>query len=429
MSLFFHILGVVAMLAGLMVFSYLDRIYRELGRVATKRIHGHLDVFESEIEPRIGLKRRPAALAFSLLSRLWMVAVAVLTARGVIRFVPESWNAFIELLVFVPAEVVVAMHFLPDLLLARTTGRWLLTLMPAVRGFLLLVWPLRATVEVAASLARISDEDGAGGEPAHRTEQEGIEALVEAAQEEGILKHDDAELIEQVMEFGDKRVREVMTPRPEVVAISAESTLEDLRQLVVEKKFSRIPVFGESLDDVLGVAYSRDLLEVSDEDARHQNVRTLMRPVMLVPETKFGSELLKEMQKKNQQIALAFDEHGLFAGLVTAEDLVEEIVGEFGESDRPPVPDVVRDSDGSMIVRGSLSLGKLRELFNLESEPEPDEPFTTVAGLLNHIAGHVPVAGERIDYDGLKFEVLEANQRKVLRLRARRHAPAASAKS
>ncbi len=429
MSLALHILGVVAMLAGLTVFSYLDRIYRELGRVASKRIHGHLDVFETEIEPRIGVKRRSAALAFSLLARLWMVAVAVLTARGVIRFVPESWNAFIELLIFVPVEVVVAMHFLPDVLLARTTGRWLRPLMPAVRFFLLLVWPLRASVELAASLARISDEDGAGGEPEHRTEQEGIEALVEAAQEEGILKHDDAELIEQVMEFGDKRLSEVMTPRPEVVAISADATLEDLRQLVVDKKFSRIPVFGESLDDMQGVVYSRDLLEVSDDDARHQKVRTLVRPVLLMPETKYGSELLKEMQKKNQQIALAFDEHGLFAGLVTAEDLVEEIVGEFGESDRRPAPDVVRDSDGSMIVRGSLSLEKLRELFNVDLEAGSDEPFTTVAGLLNHIAGHVPAAGERIDYDGLRFEVIDANQRKVLRLRARRHAAAAWAKS
>ena len=429
MSLALHILGVVAMLAGLTVFSYLDRIYRELGRVASKRIHGHLDVFETEIEPRIGVKRRSAALAFSLLARLWMVAVAVLTARGVIRFVPESWNAFIELLIFVPAEVVVAMHFLPDVLLARTTGRWLRPLMPAVRFFLLLVWPLRASVELAASLARISDEDGAGGEPEHRTEQEGIEALVEAAQEEGILKHDDAELIEQVMEFGDKRLSEVMTPRPEVVAISADATLEDLRQLVVDKKFSRIPVFGESLDDMQGVVYSRDLLEVSDDDARHQKVRTLVRPVLLMPETKYGSELLKEMQKKNQQIALAFDEHGLFAGLVTAEDLVEEIVGEFGESDRRPAPDVVRDSDGSMIVRGSVSLEKLRELFNVDLEAGSDEPFTTVAGLLNHIAGHVPAAGERIDYDGLRFEVIDANQRKVLRLRARRHAAAAWAKS
>ena len=429
MSLALHILGILAMLVGLTVFSYLDRIYRELGRVATKRILGHLDVFENEIEPRIGLKRRSAALAFSLLARLWMVAVAVLTARGVIRFVPESWNAFIELLIFVPAEVVVAMHFLPDVLLARTTGRWLRPLMPAVRFFLLLVWPLRASVEVAASLARISDEDGAGGEPEHRTEQEGIEALVEAAQEEGILKHDDAELIEQVMEFGDKRLSEVMTPRPEVVAISAEATLEDLRQLVVDKKFSRIPVFGESLDDMQGVVYSRDLLEVSDDDARHQKVRTLVRPVLLMPETKYGSELLKEMQKKNQQIALAFDEHGLFAGLVTAEDLVEEIVGEFGESDRRPAPDVVRDSDGSMIVRGSVSLEKLRELFGVDLEAGEGEQFTTVAGLLNHIAGHVPAAGERIDYDGLRFEVIDANQRKVLRLRARRHAAAAWAKS
>jgi len=427
MSLALHILGVVAMLAGLTVFSYLDRIYRELGRVVTKRIHGHLDVFEAEIEPRVGLKRRSAALAFSLLARLWMVAVAVLTARGVIAFVPESWNAFVELLVFVPAEVVIAMHFLPDVLLARTTGRWLLPLVPTVRGFLILAWPLRASVELAASLARISDEDGAGGEPERRTEQEGIEALVEAAQEEGILKHDDAELIGQVMEFGDKRLSELMTPRPEVVAISAESTLEELRQLVVEKKFSRIPVFGESLDDMLGVAYSRDLLEVSD-DARQRKVRSLIRPALLVPETKYGSELLKEMQKKNQQIALVFDEHGLFAGLVTVEDLVEEIVGEFGEQDRPPVPDIVRDGDGSMIVRGSLSLEKLRELFSVNLEPKADEPFTTVAGLLNHVAGHVPVAGERVDYDCLSFDVLEANQRKVLRLRARRHAAAVAAK-
>ncbi len=230
------------------------------------------------------------------------------------------------------------------------------------------------------------------------------------------------------MEFGDKRLSEVMTPRPEVIAISAEASLEDLRQLVVDKKFSRVPVFGESLDDMQGVAYSRDLLEVSDEDARHQKVRTLVRPALLVPETKYGSELLKEMQKKNQQIALVFDEHGLFAGLVTAEDLVEEIVGEFGESDRRPAPDVVRDADGSMIVRGSVSLERLRELFDVKLEQEPGEPFTTVAGLLNHLAGHVPAAGERIDYDGLKFEVMEANQRKVLRLRARRNIAAVSAK-
>jgi putative hemolysin len=423
-----HTLGLFAILVALTVFAYLDRIYRELGRVTTKQIHGHLDVFEAEIEPRIGLPRRSAALAFSLLARLWMVAAAVITARNVFVFVPERWNVVIELLILVPAEVVIAMHFLPDLLLARTEGRWLRPLMPAVRFFLWIVWPLRASVEMAASIARISDEEGPDGEPEHRTEQQGIEALVEAAQEEGILEHDDAELIGQVVEFGDKRVSEVMTPRTEVSAISADATLEELRQLVVEKRFSRIPIYGDSLDDMLGVAYARDLLEVPDEDARHLLVRKLLRPALMVPESKRGSELLKEMQRENQQLALAFDEHGLFAGLVTAEDLVEEIVGEIGEADRPQVPNVVRDADGSLILRGSLPLATLRQLFDLETDAEEDGPFLTVAGLVNHLAGHVPGAGETVDYEGLRFEVLEANQRKVLRLRARRRATAVPAR-
>ncbi|HXQ97573.1 MAG TPA: hemolysin family protein [Candidatus Limnocylindrales bacterium] len=412
---------VLAMLVGLTVFAYLDRIHRELGRVTTKRIHGHLDIFEAEIEPRIGLPRRRAALGFSLLSRLWMVAVAVLTARGVLQFVPDRLSAATELLVFVPAEVLIAMHFLPDLLLARTSGRWLRPLMPAVKAFLIVVWPLRVSVELAASLARISDDDADAGETEEQTNQEGIEALVEAAQEEGIIEHDDAELIEQVMEFGDKRVSEVMTPRPDVIAISTDASLEELRELVVEKKFSRIPVFGENLDDMRGIVFARDLLEISDDEGRHLRVEKLVRPALMVPESKKGSELLKEMQRKNQQVALVFDEHGLFAGLVTAEDLVEEIVGEIGEQDRHPAPDAVRDADGSLILRGSLSLEKLRELFNLKLDQETNEPYTTVAGLLNHLAGHVPAAGERVEYGGLQFEVLEANQRKVLRLRARRH--------
>ncbi len=423
-----HTVIILAMLVGLTVFAYLDRIYRDLGRVTTKRIHGHLDIFEAEIEPRVGLPRRRAALGFSLLGRLWMVAVAVLTARGVIHFVPDRLTATGELLVFVPVEVLIAMHFLPDLLLARTTGRWLRPLMPAVRAFLIIVWPLRVSVELAASLARISDADGSEGETREETNQEGIEALVEAAEEEGIIERDDAALIEQVMEFGDKRVSEVMTPRPDVVAISAEASLEELRQLVVQKRFSRIPVYGETLDDMLGIAYSRDLLEISDDEGRTLKVRKLIRPALVVPESKRGSELLKEMQRENQQVAIVFDEHGLFAGLVTAEDLVEEIVGEIGEQDRQPAPDAVRDTDGSLILRGSLSLEKLRELFNIKLEQEPNEPYTTVAGLLNHLAGHVPGAGERVEYEGLQLEVLEANQRKVLKLRARRHATAVPAR-
>jgi len=420
-----HTLGVLTMLGGLAVLAYLDRIYRDLGRVTTGHVREHLDIFEAEIERHIGLDRRRASLAFSLLARLMLAAVVVQTARGVIYYVPERWNAFAEITVFLTVEVILAMHFIPDLLLARTTGRWLRPLLPIIRAFLTLVWPLRAVAELAASITRITDDEGPLGErDSRRSDQEGIEALVEAAQEEGILEHGDAELIEQVVEFGDKRVSELMTPRPEVAAISADASLEDLRQLVVEKKFSRVPVYGESLDDMLGIVYSRDLLEISDEEARHRKVRELVRPAMAVPESKRGSELLKEMQKKNQQMALAFDEHGLVAGIVTIEDLVEEIVGEIEEQDRQPSPDVIREPDGSLVLRGSVTLEKLGELCGQKLEVNGGEAFTTVAGLLNRAAGHVPAAGERVDYDGLQFDVLEANQRKVLKLRARRQAAA-----
>ncbi len=417
-----YTLAVFALGAGLAVFSYLDRIYRELGRVTTGRLHANLEVFEAEIEPRLGMDRRRGALTFSLLTHLWLVVVAVGTARGVIFFAVGAWQALVQLLVFLSLEVLLAMHFFPNLLL-RTTGRWLEPLVPVIRAFAWVVWPLREMLELAISLAHISEEEEPG---AAQAQQEGIEALVEAAQEEGILERDQAQLIEQVVEFSDKRVREVMTPRPDVVAISATATVEQLRRLLVETKFSRIPVYGETLEDIVGIVYARDLLQIPESEAARRNVRELVRPALFVPETKLGSQLLKEMQQKNQQMAVVVDEYGSVAGLVTIEDLVEEIVGEIGEEDRHPAPDVIREGDGSLVLRGSVALERLQALLGVEFRVAADEAATTVAGLLNSVAGHVPLPGEHIDFDGLRFEVLEANQRKVLRLRARRRAAAAA---
>jgi CBS domain containing-hemolysin-like protein len=218
-----------------------------------------------------------------------------------------------------------------------------------------------------------------------------------------------------------------MTPRPDVVAIQADATLEEFRDLVVETKFSRLPVYDKSLDDVLGIVIVRDMLEVSEREAAHRSVRELMRPALFVPETKFGSDLLKEMQHKSQQMAIVIDEYGTMAGIVTIEDLVEEIVGEIGEEDRRPAPDVLREAGGSMVMRGSVPIDKVGELFGATIESASQHAnATTIAGLLNGVAGHVPRTGEVIEYDGLRFEVLEANQRKVLRVRARRVASAAS---
>jgi putative hemolysin len=416
MMTFLYVLGVLALGVGLVIFSYLDRIYRELGRVTTGHVHEHLEIFEAEVEPHFRVGRARGTTGFRLLANLWLVLVTAETARGVIVFVPGTWDALLQAFIYVLVEVLLLSQFIPDFLLVRTSSRWLIRLALVIRAFLWLVWPFRMLIEAAVSLARISDDHPSDGSA---TPQEGIGALVDAAEQEGILQPDEAQIIEQVVEFSDKRVLEFMTPRPDVVAITANSTVEQLRNLLIETKFSRVPVYEESLDDVMGVALARDLLQVPEEAARHRIVREIARPVLFVPETKHGSELLKEMQRRNQQMAIVVDEHGSVAGIVTVEDLVEEIIGEIGEDDRVPAPDAVREPDGSIVLRGSVSLEKVQELFGVEWNVTGEESATTIAGLLNHVAGHVPSSGEHFDYGGLRFEILEANQRKVLRLRVR----------
>ncbi len=414
---FLYVLGVSALGVGLVIFSYLDRIYRELGRVNVGRVREHLELFETAVEPHFRLERARATTGFRLLANLWLVLVTAETARGVIVFVPGTWDALLQALVYVLVEVLLLSQFIPDFLLARTKGRWLVRLALVVRAFLWIVWPFRVLLELAGSLARISDDSHAEGAVG---QEEGIEALVDAAEQEGILNPGEAQMIEQVVEFSDKRVLEFMTPRPEVVAIPASSTIAQLRALLIQTKFSRIPVYEETLDDITGIAFSRDLLQIPESEAATRTVREVARPAFFVPETKHGSDLLKDMQRRNQQMAIVVDEHGSVAGIVTVEDLVEEIIGEIGEDDRVPAPDAVREPDGSLILRGSVSVEKVQELFGVEWDISAEESATTIGGLLNHVAGHVPVAGEHVDYGGLRFEILEANQRKVLRLRGRR---------
>jgi putative hemolysin len=417
MMTFLYILGVSALGVGLVIFSYLDRIYRELGRVNKGRVREHLELFEAEVEPHFGLERTRATTGFRLLANLWLVLVTAETARGVIVFVPGTWDALLQAFVYVLVEVLLLSQFIPDFLLARTKGRWLIRLALIIRAFLWMVWPFRVVLELASSLSRISDEQHADGSS---TQEEGIGALVDAAEQEGILDPGEAHMIEQVVEFSDKRVLEFMTPRPDVIAIPANVTVADLRKVLINTKFSRIPVYEDSLDDITGIAFARDLLQIPESEAATRTVRELARPAFFVPETKRGSELLKEMQRRNQQMAIVVDEHGSVAGIVTVEDLVEEIIGEIGEDDRVPSPDAVREPDGSLILRGSVSVEKVQELFGVEWDVSGEESATTIGGLLNHIAGHVPAAGEHLDYGGLRFEILEANQRKVLRLRGRR---------
>jgi CBS domain containing-hemolysin-like protein len=410
--------GVVILAFGLPVFSYLTLIYRELGRMTTGRVHEHLDIFEAEIEPKLRINRRSGGRTFRILGHFWLAFLVLETTRGVVYFVPGTWESFVEFCVFLSLEVVIAMHFIPDMLLYRTDGRWLLPLLPLIRGGMWLVWPVRIFLEGAESLARIAEHEPERTEE-QRTE-EGIEALVEAAEEEGIIEPEQADLIEQVVEFSDKRVREVMTPRPDIVAVAADATLEDLHAKFVETKFAKMPVYEKSLDDIFGVVHAQDLLHIADADLPRRKVRELARPVLFIPETKAGSDLLREMRQKEQPLAVVIDEHGSVAGIATVEDLVEEIVGESGYDKKKPLPDVVREQDGGLVMRGSTSIEDVEELLSVKFGDKSDEAMTTIAGLLSHVAGKVPAPGEKVEVEGYCFEVLEANQRKVLRVRARK---------
>ena len=424
MMLWVYVGSILVLALGLPIFSYLTLIYRELGRMTTGRVHEHLDIFEGEIEPKLRINRKSGGRTFRILGHFWLAFVVLETTRAIVYLVPNRWEAALQFLVFLTLEVVLAMHFVPDMLLYRTTGRWLLPLLPLIRAAMLLVLPIRVFLEGAESLARISEREVERTEE-QRTE-EGIEALVEVAEEEGIIEPEQANLIEQVVEFSDKRVREVMTPGPDIVAMQAEATLEEMHAKFVETKFAKMPVYDKSLDEIIGVVHAQDLLQVADTDLPKRKVRELLKPALFVPETKSGSDLLREMRQKNQSMAIVIDEHGTVAGIATIEDLVEEIVGESGADNMQPAPDAVREPDGSLVLRGSMTISDVEELLGVHFGENSDDTVTTIAGLLSHVLGKVPAPADKIDLEGYRFEVLEANQRKVLRLRARRLAAAST---
>lgn len=408
-----YILIVAALLATLllMVFSYLDRVYLEFGRVSSRRIHQNLERFEAEVEPHFKMERKRAAFTFALLAELLFAAAVVLISAVSIRMAVTAAQAVLEAAVWITLVVIVVNRFVPYVLLLRSSGGWVRPLVPLVRLMGFAVAPARAAVEFAVSVVHLAEEEESREQP---STSEVIEELVEAGEEKGIIEKEDARLIESVVEFGDKIVREVMTPRPEIIAIQADANIEELKRKMVETKFSRLPVFQSSLDDVLGILYDRDIFLLPESELRNRRVRELVRPIQFVPETKPVSHLLKELRQANQQMAIVIDEYGSLAGLVTIEDLVEEIIGDIRDEDERRSADVVRESDSSYIVRGSTPLERLREILHAELRATD---ATTVAGLVNELLGHVPQAGESVTHEGLRFDVLEANQRKVLRLR------------
>ncbi|MDJ0953584.1 MAG: hemolysin family protein [Acidimicrobiia bacterium] len=221
-------------------------------------------------------------------------------------------------------------------------------------------------------------------------------------------------LISQVIDFADAIVREVMVPRPDMVTVSADTSSEVALDLVLEQGKSRIPVYGEDTDDILGVLYARDLLQLWDEAAGPRIARDLMREAYFVPETKRVPDLLREMQANQVHMAIAVDEFGGTAGLVTIEDLLEELVGEIADEYDDEEPMVVPEGDGSYLIDARLDIDDLGELIGTSI---PDEDWDTVGGLILGLAGRVPAEGESFEYNRHMLTVERVQGRRVAQIR------------
>ena len=317
--------------------------------------------------------------------------------------------------------VLVCGHLLPIVIVRRNPQRVLEVLLPSLRVPLVALRPLtRPLIRLLRRGSRRANGTVAGNGGAAAGAESGERTDGLAAQEDQ-EDREERQLLQSVVEFGGTLVREVMTPRPDIVAVRADTTLDELRALFAEEQYSRLPVFEHSLDTVLGFVFVKDLVSLSDAPGAERAIDRLLRPAHTVPETKRVADLLKELQAARVQSAIVHDEYGGTAGLVTIEDLIEEIVGEIRDEYDVEADPIVDEGSGSYVFTGRVSVDDLRKRLDVAIEPQG---FETVAGYILARLGRVPQQGESFEVDGLSVDVIEAERRRVHRVRFRRSSAA-----
>jgi len=402
--------ALAVLIALLTLVSYVDRVYQEAGKFLSRDFQDNIDAFEQKIEPKLSVGRSRAALSMAVLSQLTTATIALLI--GYLVFSDPSWTIYevLQAAISLLLIVIVCNRFLPYVFFSRTKGEWLIRWTAILRGLIYLAMPVTIVVGFLQSVASLTKEN-TREQP--ETATEAVDALIEAGQEEGIIQETDRDLIQSVVEFSGKTVREAMKPRPAMFAVPTNTTVEQLIEKLRVKHYSRVPVYEGTVHNIKGIVYAQDVLQVPDSEAHFRAVDSIMRrDVHFVPESKLGSDLLREMQKQNIRMAIVVDEYGGVAGLVTIEDLVEEIVGEI--RDDHDKPEIVREGDRSFVVSGGMDVDRLDELFGIRPEGKDS---ATIAGLVSELAGRIPSKGEAVEDDGLRFEVLESTDRKVERVR------------
>ncbi len=402
--------ALLLLLGLLTLVSYVDRVYQEIGKFLSREFQDNIDIFEQKVEPNLRVSRTRASLSMAVLTQLTMAAIALLV--GYVVFSDQKWSIYeiLQATISLILIVILCNRFLPFVFFSRTRGTWLIRWTPFLRALIYVLLPVTIVLGFLQSVASLTRHN-TGEQP--ESPAEAVDALIEAGQEEGIIHEGDRDLIQSVVEFSGKTVREAMKPRPEMFAVTTDMTVERFIEMLRTKHYSRVPVYEGNIHSIKGIVYAQDVLQVPDTEAHTRTLDTLMRrDVYFVPESKLGSDLLREMQRKNVRMAIVVDEYGGVAGLVTIEDLIEEIVGEI--RDEHEQPEIVREGERAYVVSGGMDVDRLDELFGVK--PEGKES-ATIAGLVSELAGRIPRRGEIVEEDGLRFEILESTDRRVERVR------------
>jgi putative hemolysin len=416
-TLAFFLLVLLSLLATVdMAFGQLSDVgLRRLITGAEERSKVRSSVFLKQV-----LENRPRfSFAISATIQILLVALAVLVTSISLTLFQNRRYVLVGLL----SGLILAGVFrqlVPLFISTRDPEGTLLFLLPVIRPLLPLMAFAADPFHKLFDRSRKKELEMEKGEDDEEQDSvDDIQALIDVGEAEGILEEEEGELIHSILEFGDTRVSEVMTPRPDIVAVPVETSVREARDVMIESKYSRLPVYREQIDNVEGLIYVRDLLERWAEDDADGPVAPLVRTVYFVPETKPVAELLEEMQKAHVQLSMVIDEYGGVSGLVTVEDILEEIVGEIEDEDigGEELNDIVGGDDGWYEVQGPTEIGKIERLFDMEIEADD---FTTIAGLVINASGKVPQKGEQLTFRGLDVEVLEADERRIGLLRVRK---------
>jgi magnesium and cobalt exporter, CNNM family len=326
--------------------------------------------------------------------------------------------------------VIVVELLLPLLIVGRDPERVLDVLLPTFAPFARALAPVTRRIASRVAQTRRAGPPPTPDEAAEEANQ-AAKAYIDSAEQEGLIEGEERRLLQSIVDFGDTLVREVMTPRPDIVAIRDESTVADVRALFREQEYSRFPVYKDSLDNIAGFIFVKDLLAL-DSSGDGRPITGLLRPAVVVPETKRVPELLKQFQRQQTQCAIVVDEYGGTAGLVTIEDLLEEIVGEIRDEYDVESEPIVDEGNGRFVFSGKVDIDEVRQRLGVDIEREG---FETVGGYLLSRIGRVPTVGEHFEIDGLVVEVLDAERRRVNKVRmqknlsAEEHADEAEEKS